>query len=121
METRQLRLFVLSAPDESPLRSPEYQKWLREFAESMKAQGLDFSSHVELREAVGAETIYLGDFAIKLAAIVGPALGAVVGAWLHGRYDRKVRVRIGDVEVEAQTLARSSTSNRRGDRLVEVD
>jgi hypothetical protein len=40
----------------------------------------------------------------KLVASVGPVVGAVVGAWLHARYGRKVRLKIGDVEAEAQTV-----------------
>ncbi len=37
-------------------------------------------------------------------ATLGPTLGTALGAWLHARYGRKVRVKIGEIEVEAQTL-----------------
>ena len=38
-------------------------------------------------------------FAPYIAAIAG-----VVGAWLHAKYGRKARLKIGDVEAEAQTV-----------------
>lgn len=41
---------------------------------------------------------------IKLAAIAGTALGTVIGAWLHARFGRKVRLKIGDIEAESQTV-----------------
>lgn len=34
---------------------------------------------------------------------VAPALCTALGAWLHARYGRKVRLKIGEIEVEAQT------------------
>jgi len=37
---------------------------------------------------------------------IGPALCAEVGAWLHARYGRKVRLKISEkeIEVDAQTI-----------------
>ena len=45
---------------------------------------------------------------IKLVATTGSVLVGIVGAWLHGRYSRKVRLKIGgdgEIEAEAQTVA----------------
>jgi hypothetical protein len=30
-------------------------------------------------------------------------IAAAAGAWLHARYGRKVRLKVGDIEAEAQT------------------
>jgi hypothetical protein len=38
-----------------------------------------------------------------LRALLTPA-GLAGGAWLHARYGRKLRLKIGEIEVEAQTL-----------------
>jgi hypothetical protein len=41
---------------------------------------------------------------LQLAATLGPSFGAVLGAWLHARYGRKVRIRVGEMEAEGQTV-----------------
>ena len=45
-----------------------------------------------------------GEFVLKLADKIGPPLIAGIAGWLHGRSGRKVRLKIGDVEVEAPTM-----------------
>jgi hypothetical protein len=35
--------------------------------------------------------------------IFGPALAAALAAWFQGRAGRKVRMRVGDIEIEAST------------------
>jgi hypothetical protein len=99
-------LTLLPAPDDPALCSPDYQRGLTEFAESLKAHNVEVSSQVALREAVGSAVPYLGDFGVKLAVAIGPALCAEVGAWLHARYGRKVRLKISEkeIEVDAQTI-----------------
>jgi hypothetical protein len=43
-------------------------------------------------------------FVIELAhSPLAGVIAAAVGAWLHARYGRKVRLRVGDIEVEAQS------------------
>lgn len=46
----------------------------------------------------------LGEFFIKVGPTVWPILGTAIGAWLHARYGRKVRLKVGDVEAEAETV-----------------
>ena len=47
-----------------------------------------------------------GDFLIKVFQGLGSlGLGGIVGAWLQAKHGRKVRVKIGDIEAEAQTAA----------------
>jgi hypothetical protein len=40
---------------------------------------------------------------LKAATTLTVPLATAVGAWLHARYGRKARIKIGDIEVEAQT------------------
>jgi hypothetical protein len=109
MDALEFELSLIPAQDDPPLGSPEYQAELRNFEQDLESNGLEVSPIVEFREAWIPEPIvapYLGDFIIKLAAIVGPVLGAGVGAWLRGRYGRKVRIKVGanEIEAEAQTV-----------------
>ncbi len=45
----------------------------------------------------------MGKIIITIAVALGPTLGTALGAWLHARYGRKVRLKIGEIEAEAQT------------------
>ena len=40
---------------------------------------------------------------IEHGKIALPALAGILGVWLHARYGRKVPLKIGDIEAEAQT------------------
>ena len=45
----------------------------------------------------------LGAVAQQVVTLSIPAATALIGAWLQARFGRKVRVKVGDVEVEAAT------------------
>jgi hypothetical protein len=97
-----------------PAKEDKREDELLGLEQSFKSQGLDISFR---REDLYAPSIpgmkrlnggflgveVLGDFVVKAVAIVGPPVGTVLGAWLHARYGRKVRLKIGDIEAEAQT------------------
>ena len=50
-----LELTFLPAPDDNPLHSPEYQKGLRSFADSLEAEG-GVSVEIELMDGPSEET-----------------------------------------------------------------
>jgi len=110
MAPPELTITLLPARDDAALRSADYQRELHRFEESLTAQGLQVGVSIELRESGAPNPLalvlphYLGDFTIKLVATVGPPLGALIGAWLHARHGRKVRLKIGDIEAEAQSI-----------------
>jgi hypothetical protein len=106
METLEFTLTLVRAPDDAPLKSPGYQAELLQFKETLAASGFEASPTIQLLEAWAPEpssTTYLGDFTIKLAATIGPVIGAALGAFMHARWGRRVRLKIGDIEAEAQT------------------
>jgi hypothetical protein len=47
---------------------------------------------------------FLMQYALPLAQVVGPVIGGAAVAWLQGRAGRKLRLKVGDVEVEARTV-----------------
>jgi hypothetical protein len=53
--------------------------------------------------ASGAGKIEPCDFVVDIAAITSPLVALVV-AWIQRRNGRKVRIRLGDIEVEAQSI-----------------
>lgn len=52
-------------------------------------------------DAVGGA---LGEFLYKNAAVMLPTLGAAAASYLTGRFGRKVKLRVGDLELEASTI-----------------
>jgi hypothetical protein len=101
-----LRLRLIGAPDDPPLVNRDYQTELADFDKSLRAAGIESSSQAFAFDAVDGRGGLSGEFAL-MATAVAPcvACGAgLLGAWLHARYGRKVRLKIGEIEAEAQTV-----------------
>ncbi|MGA3200404.1 MAG: hypothetical protein ABSD89_13520 [Halobacteriota archaeon] len=106
MEDPRLELTLIRAADDPPLRNQAYQQELRNFKESLQSQGFKVSFTIDLIEAAAGDSqaTYLGGFIIQLMhSPLAGVIAAAAGAWLHARYGRKVRLKVGDIEAEAQT------------------
>jgi|ERR1039457_698277 hypothetical protein len=107
MEPLKLEITTIRAGDDPPLRSKAFQQELRAVEKTIKAEGFTVGVTIELIEAAGGNTqdmaTYLG-FVIELAhSPAASAIGTALGVWLVARYGRKVRLKVGDIEVEART------------------
>jgi hypothetical protein len=104
----ELQFSFIPAPNDAPTNSIEYQQELLQFENAAHAQKLTIASRVTFQKFMGGQNVSLGEFTIKLAEIVvpalGTALGTIIGAWLQARSGRKVRLKVGEVEAEAQTV-----------------
>jgi len=83
---------------------PGARQEANEFGKSFSSQGIEVEAGGTPRNWLPAGAEFLGDFLIKFAPTVGPVLAAAGGAWLHAKYGRKIRLKIGDIEAEAQTV-----------------
>jgi hypothetical protein len=97
-----LLVSLISAPDDPPLYTDEYQNQLEKLQKSLTDEGLEFEPSVRILMSKEGGMYFLGDFWINIIPTLGPLLGAIVGAWLHGRYGRKVRLKILETEIEAE-------------------
>jgi hypothetical protein len=85
-----IHLVLVSAPDETTINDPEYQKQLGEFYKALQDGGVEASPLPYIRDSapdgvVGFQTVtYLGVFGIPLAKWVVPALKDALVAWLKG-------------------------------------
>jgi hypothetical protein len=93
-----------SADDEAAF-SPGYQAELRQFYQLVRADGIRVSAVAFTMDSVGASGGLVGEFVIPLAQVIGPVLGGAAVAWLQGRAGRKLRLKVGGMEVEANTQA----------------
>jgi hypothetical protein len=110
MENLEVELSLIPAPSEPPEFQVRSNDELLRFQQSLRSQGVKIYLELECREGVshpqaGTHDVvrFTGEFLIRLAAGAGPIVGTVIGAWLHAKYGRKARLKIGDIEAEAQT------------------
>lgn len=98
---------LVQSSDDLPLLSSEYQTELRGVSAAFRAEGIGAVAPFIVMDSPGGGGGYVGEFIIPLAQIGVPAVAGIVGAWLHAKFGRKVRVEFyadGAIKsVEAQT------------------
>lgn len=106
MANDELEIELIPGPDDAELETLEYQGELQRFEEALKKEGLDVAARTLTRKGAGFSSTLMGEFFIALQSLknAGPFITIVV-AWTAGRSTRKVRLKVGDIEVEAHTKA----------------
>jgi hypothetical protein len=105
-EMEKVEISLKRAPDEARVNDPKFQEELTKFSKSLRAAGISYSQRGMAFDAVDAVGYALPEFVVALKAI-GPTLGTlgvIFVAYLQGRYGRKIRLKIGEIEVEARTV-----------------
>lgn len=100
----EIRVILRRAPDDSLENDPKFQRELSDFSKSLRAAGVKFSQRAMAFDSADALGYPLPNFLITLAPAVIAAVAGLCGAWVHARYGRKVRLKIGDVEAEGRTV-----------------
>lgn len=98
-------LRLMRASDDPAVQDSAFQVELRTFSGSLRAAGVRFSQRMMTFDAVDVTGYALAEYVIKE---LGPAaigvIGTAAGAWISGRSGRRVRLKLGDIEVEARTV-----------------
>lgn len=89
--------------DEPPVFSHDFQAEFRGVKASLTENGVQVEAPFMALDSANAVSGYTGELLISFVQFVGPVVGVVVGAWLQSKAGRKVRIKIGDVEIEAST------------------
>jgi hypothetical protein len=103
MEPERIQIILVPGSGDPPERAPEYQEELRQFGDSLRAEGVTFSQSAITFDSIAGGGYPVGAFAIALATFVPSAVAKIVVAWLRVRNGRKLRVKIGDTHVEGNT------------------
>lgn len=101
----EIQIDLERAVDDRFSNDPLFQAELQAFGCSLKLASIDHSQGIMLLDSVDTNDIPTGVFFIK--TVVPAAIGALSGAvavWLQGHAGRKVRLKVGDIEVEARTI-----------------
>lgn len=98
-----VRFYLIHAPDEPPTFSAEGQSALWPVASALREHHIDADMPVMALDSVDAHGGYTGEIAVLLSA-VSPVLTGILCAWLQSKAGRKLRLKVGDAEVEAGTV-----------------
>ncbi|TGB31561.1 hypothetical protein [Burkholderia thailandensis] len=108
-----VRFYLRQAPDESPTFSVEGQAALRKVVTAIRENQIKVDAPVMALDSAEAVGGFTGEIAVLIQA-VSPILTGILGAWLQSKAGRKVRLKIGDIEVEARTVEEADQLLQRG-------
>jgi hypothetical protein len=96
------------AADDPGEGEPAFQEELSRFCAALHAAGIPYGQTAIAMDAVDAHGFPLPEFIVAMKALAPPTITALAGyatAWVQARNGRKVRIRIGEIEAEARTVA----------------
>ncbi|WP_186188064.1 hypothetical protein [Burkholderia gladioli] len=111
-----VRFYLRQAPDESPTFSVEGQAELRKVVTAIRENQIKVDAPVMALDSAEAVGGFTGEIAVLIQA-VSPLLTGILGAWLQSRAGRKVRLKVGDIEVEARTVEEADQLLQRAQAL----
>lgn len=108
MSDAHVRISLLPGTEDPQITDRDYQIELQQFAQSLEEAGVSVISRKYMPEMKPgvlymALSGFLGEYGLPLAQVGIPAIGSASGVWIGARGNRRVRVKIGDIEVEART------------------
>lgn len=98
-----LNLAFVAGPDDPEYKDPAYQQELHGIQEELKALGNKVQARANFQKAASGGSWLTGDFLMQLSAL-GTPLGTLFGVWITAKLGRKVKIKVGDIEVEAGTM-----------------
>lgn len=98
------RIKLLPSAGDGELFTPDCQAGVRAFFQQLRDTGVIAHPAAFTMDCAGASGCLVGEFVLPFAQIAGPAIGVAVAAWFQGRAGRKLRLKVGDIEVEATTM-----------------
>jgi hypothetical protein len=101
--SKTMRLTLVRAPNDEASFSPGYQMELRQFYSLARAEGDKIRAVIFTTDRADGGDGFLGEFIVPCTTVAGPTLIAATNVWLQGRADRRLRLKMGDTEVEANS------------------
>lgn len=103
-EEPQFTLSFVAASDDPDYRDTAYQSELHAIDGALRERGLRPQARANFQKSATGGSWLTGDFLLPLTALAVPLAG-LLGSWLTARLGRKVRVKVGEIEVEAANVA----------------
>jgi hypothetical protein len=104
-DSSKLHLILVPNPAEPHWTLPESQAGFRAVHRALLEADPQVFAVPFLTRDLGSASKLFGEFVLPLASTVGSIIGVAVGAWITGRAGRKLKLKMGDVELEANSPA----------------
>lgn len=96
-------IWLERGPEDAETFTREHQMALRTVVAAFEENAIDVDAPFMTLDAADAIGGYTGEIAV-LATAFGPVLTGILGAWLQSKTGRKVKLKDGDIEIEAQSV-----------------
>jgi hypothetical protein len=91
--------------DPIELANPEVRSSMKDVSDQLENAGVSSAHLLHFRTGtVMASMSLLGPYVVPVASVVIPTLAAILIAWIKASPTRKVRLKIGDVLIEATSV-----------------
>ena len=98
-----IKIVLKRSPEDLPQFSPEYQADMGKVFTALHNEGTKFEATAFAMDGVDAVGGATGEI-LALAKTLGPATIAAIAAFLAGRNGRKVKIKVGEIEAEANSV-----------------
>ena len=98
------RIKLIPSAGDGELFAPQCQAAVHAFFQQLRDTGVIAHPVAFTMDCAGASGALVGEFVLPFAQTAGPAIGAAVAAWFQKQAGRKVRLKVGSIEVEAATM-----------------
>jgi hypothetical protein len=112
---QKMELLLVRAPNDAPLFSEEYQAELREFS-SQAGSSSQTAFAMDSIDAVGGP---IGEFIYDNAGKLITALTTICVVWIKARNGRKLKLKIGDLQLEANSEKQMESLVKQAKALLE--
>jgi hypothetical protein len=88
----EVKISLVRPSGDPPLFSSESQAEIQSVRSALRDEGIEADTPFMVMDSPDCGGGYTGEFIIQVAHIVLPPVAVIIGAWLHGRFGREVRV-----------------------------
>ena len=102
-EALKISISLVRSQDDAASFGADYQGELRDFRDAVNASGTAISPRIAAFDSVGTTGGHTSEFIIPMTQAIVPFLTAAVVVWVGRKNGRKLRLKVGDTEVEGNT------------------
>lgn len=97
-----MSIAFIAGPTDPEYRDSAFQDELHAVDAKLKTLTSRVQARANFQKSGTGGSWLTGDFLVHLS-VLGTPLGALFGAWITAKLGRKIRVKVGEIEVEAAT------------------
>ena len=103
LDPLEIKMELVRSPDDPKRNDPAYVAEVMATAQRMLDSGIRFNQRGMAFDAVAGGGFPLADFTLQVIQATAPALAAIVAAWIARKPGRRVKLKVGTVEIEGNS------------------